>query len=133
MRHGFALLLVLSAGPPQHAAVQFNRDIRPILSDKCYACHGPDQNNRKTKMRLDIEADAKAAAIVPGDPDKSELYRRVSSTDKARRMPPAYLGHEPLKEREIALLRQWISEGAKYQQHWSFIPPVRPEAPGVSQ
>src|SRR5205085_3372252 len=107
MPRGFACLLLCAALPfcvaGQGSEVQFNRDIRPILSDKCYACHGPDANNRKTKMRLDVEADAKTAAIVPGDPEKSELFRRVTSTNKARRMPPAYLGHDALSEREIGL------------------------------
>src|SRR3954453_4032060 len=131
MRKTSALLL-LFAGLPLCAEVQFNRDIRPILSDKCYACHGPDANNRKTKMRLDVEADAKPAAIVPGDPEHSKLYQRITSTNKATRMPPAYLGHEALKEHEIALIRDWIKEGASYQRHWSFIPPTRPAAPEVS-
>src|ERR1051325_11979929 len=89
-------ILAVGTGP-----VEFNRDIRPILSDRCYTCHGPDQAQRKSKLRLDTEAGAKADlgghfAIAPGDPDKSELIRRVSSTDKARRMPPVWTGAAPL-------------------------------------
>ncbi len=118
--------------------VEFNRDIRPILSDRCYTCHGPDQANRKTKLRFDLEAGAKAGlgggrfAIVPGDLAKSELYQRVTSKDPARRMPPAYLGQAALSDREIDLLRRWIEQGAVWQKHWSLIPPRHPPLPKVS-
>ena len=139
MRWCVAVLLCASTTTPSRvfAEVRFNRDIRPILSDRCYACHGPDRNNRKTKMRLDIEEDAKADlgkgkfAIVAGDPEKSEVYKRIVSTSKTLRMPPGYLGHEALQPTEIATIRRWISEGAKYEKHWSFIPPVRPALPAV--
>jgi len=120
-------------------AVEFNRDIRPIFSDKCYTCHGPDAGNRKTKLRFDIETGAKIElakgrlVISPGDPEKSELYRRVASTDNTIRMPPAYMGREKLTDREIDLIRRWIEQGAKWEQHWAFIPPKRPPIPDVSQ
>src|SRR5690242_20400253 len=99
------------------ASVEFNRDIRPILSDRCYTCHGPDQAQRKSKLRLDTEAGARADlgghfAIVPGDPAKSELIRRVSSDDNARRMPPAWAGAARLSPREIDLLTRWVAQGA---------------------
>ncbi len=129
MRQCVAVLLFLCAVPAS-AEVHFNRDVRPILSDRCYACHGPDRNNRKGNLRLDTEADSRAA-IVPGDAAASKLFKRITSTSKSLRMPPAYLGHEPLKDSEIATVRQWITEGAKYENHWSFIPPVRPTAPAV--
>ncbi len=122
---------------PLFAEVQFNRDVRPILSDRCYACHGPDKGNRKTKMRLDIEADAKAPlsgnrfALVAGNPEKSEIYKRIASTNQAQRMPPAYLGHDKLRDDQIEVIRQWIEQGAKYQPHWSFIPPVKAALPAV--
>lgn len=117
--------------------VQFNRDIRPILSEHCFACHGPDDSKRMSKLRLDMEAIAKGdlgghAAVVPGKPDASELIRRVSSSDNARRMPPAWSGAAKLKDGEIDLLTRWIAQGAAWQKHWSFIPPVRPELPAVS-
>jgi hypothetical protein len=117
--------------------VEFNRDIRPILSDRCYTCHGPDQASRKSKLRLDMEAGAKADlgghfAIVPGDPAKSELIRRVSSDDRTRRMPPAWAGAAKLSDREIDLLTRWVAQGAGWQKHWSLIPPRRPAAPPVS-
>ena len=117
--------------------VGFNRDIRPILSDKCFTCHGPDAANRKTKLRFDIESGAMIAlregrhAIVPGDPDNSEMVRRITSTDKAVRMPPAYMGREKLSDHEIELIRTWISQGAKWEPFWSFIPPQRPPLPAV--
>src|SRR6185503_6302947 len=124
------LFVALAAVLP--STVEFNRDIRPIFSDRCYTCHGPDPGNRKTKLRFDVEASAKAIAIVPGDPAKSELYRRITSKDPVRHMPPAYLGHAALSEREIDLLRRWIEQGAPWQKHWSLIPPQRPPLPQIS-
>src|SRR5438552_508866 len=116
--------------------VEFNRDIRPIFSDRCYTCHGPDQANRKSKLRLDTEAGAKAElgghfAIVPGDPSKSEVIRRITAAEGTR-MPPAWAGTTKLSDREIGLLTRWIEQGAVWQKHWSFIPPRRPELPEVS-
>ncbi|MBI3667021.1 MAG: DUF1553 domain-containing protein [Acidobacteria bacterium] len=119
------------------ATVEFNRDIRPILSDKCFTCHGPDPANRKTALRFDTEAGARIDlgkgrfAIVPADPGKSEMFRRISSDNKAVRMPPAYLGHDKLSDREIELIRRWIEQGARWQAHWSFLPPKRPPLPEV--
>src|SRR5882672_5772106 len=128
----FALALPALAG-----TVEFNRDIRPILSDKCYTCHGPDKGNRKSKLRFDNEADAKVDlgghfAIVPGDPGKSEMVRRITAENKALRMPPVYSGIK-LTDREIGLIRDWIDQGAVWEKHWSFIPPKRREAPQVSK
>src|SRR5689334_14491808 len=117
--------------------IEFNRDIRPIFSDRCFTCHGPDAATRKTKMRLDMESTAKVElrggrrSIVPGNPDASEIYRRISSDDKAVRMPPAYMGKEKLTPREIALIRDWIAQGATWEPFWSFIPPKRAAAPRV--
>ncbi|HKD04805.1 MAG TPA: DUF1553 domain-containing protein [Bryobacteraceae bacterium] len=113
----------LAASAALAAPVDFNSEIRPILSGHCYTCHGPDVAARKSSLRLDSEAGAKAA-IRPGDPAQSELIRRVTATD-ARRMPPAWAGKAALSERDIDLLKRWISEGARWQQHWSFIPPKR--------
>jgi mono/diheme cytochrome c family protein len=113
---------------PALAAVEFNRDVRPILSDKCFQCHGPDAKAKNIPLRLDVEAEAKARAIVPGDPAGSELIRRVTA-EKARRMPPAYTGHT-LSVPEVETLRTWIAEGAAWQAHWSFIPPRKAPAEG---
>ncbi len=122
---------------PGPASVDFNRDIRPILSDKCFTCHGPDKGNRVTELRFDLEAGSKTPladgrlVIVPGNPEKSEMFRRISSDDDAVRMPPAPMGQPKLLEREIELIRQWIQQGAKWQRHWSLIPPRRAELPSV--
>ena len=138
----FVIALVVCGVPLAVAAdraVEFNRDIRPILSDKCYTCHGPDAANRKTKLRFDVESGAKIElakgrmAIVPGDPSNSEVYRRITSTDTATRMPPAYMGREKLSDREIDLFRRWIEQGARWEQHWAFIPPKRPALPEVRE
>jgi len=136
----YCLLLVAVANYALAApgvTVEFNRDIRPILSEHCYTCHGPDQSKRQSKLRVDIEDIAKSDlgghfAISPGDPASSELIRRVGSNDTARRMPPAYSGAAKLSDREIDLLTRWIAQGAKWQKHWSFIAPVRPDVPVVS-
>lgn len=139
LRSALTLTLALPLFALELLAVEFNREIRPILSDRCFACHGPDTGNRKTKMRLDMEASAKADmgkgrfAIVPGDPAKSELFRRITSESKTLRMPPAYAGHDKLSEQEIELLRRWITEGAVYQSHWAFIAPTRAVSPAVSK
>jgi hypothetical protein len=103
--------------------VEFNRDVRPILSDRCFACHGPDRASRKSPLRLDQEESARPAL--------ARVLERVSSTDPARRMPPAYMGRERLPDSEIEILRRWISEGGKYEPHWSLIPPGRPALPAV--
>ena len=131
------LLAGAALSPLAGATVQFNRDIRPILSENCFACHGPDAAKRMTSFRLDNELGPATVlsggrkAIVPGDPGSSELFLRVSASDPSRRMPPAAMGHDPLADREIELLRQWIAEGAQWQGHWAFLPPQRPPLPAV--
>ena len=119
--------------------ISYNRDIRPILSDKCFLCHGPDANTRKAGLRLDVQSAAFAElqvnkghfAIVPGSPEKSELIRRIESTDPAVLMPLPESNLPQLTPEEIAVFKQWIKEGAKYEKHWSFIPPVKTELPEV--
>ena len=122
-----ALVAIGTADEP----VRFNRDIRPILSEKCLSCHGPDEKQRKAKLRLDVEASAVEHAIVAGKPDQSELISRITSDDDETRMPPRDSGKE-LNAEEIAMLRRWIAEGAKYEGHWSFIPPEKSDLPSVS-
>lgn len=120
------------------ASVDFGRQVRPLLADRCFSCHGPDAAQRQAGLRLDerdaatISAASGRTPIEPGEPDQSELLRRVSSTDPAIRMPPAYMGHDPLDRLDVEVLRQWISEGAAYETHWSFQPPARPAEPEVS-
>ena len=115
--------------------VRFNRDIRPILSDKCFACHGPDKNTRKGKFRLDLEAEAKAKyddefPIVPGKPGESALIKRILSADPDEVMPPPKSNNQ-LTAQEKELLKRWIVEGAKYEAHWAFLPVTRPAVPPV--
>jgi hypothetical protein len=112
-------------------AVEFNRDVRPILSDRCFACHGPDRASRKTELRLDQETSARRV-LIPGDPARSEVFRRITSTNPAQRMPPAYLGQDKLSDAQIETIRRWIEQGAVYQPHWSFIPPQRAALPEVN-
>lgn len=117
----------------QDDPVSFNRDIRPILSDACFQCHGPDAKERKADLRLDNDEQLFAErdghrVLVAGDPSKSELFRRLISTDDDERMPPPSSGKK-LTAAQVAIIRRWIEQGAKYQGHWAFIPPVRPAVP----
>ena len=108
--------------------VQFNRDIRPLLSNNCFLCHGPDQGRRKGKLRLDVEADAKKDVIVPGNVADSEFWARITSTDPDEMMPPAK-SKKTLTPHQKSLLKRWIEQGAKYEGHWAFISPTPPTPP----
>ncbi|MBI5280412.1 MAG: DUF1553 domain-containing protein [Candidatus Solibacter usitatus] len=115
--------------------VNFQREVRPILSDACFQCHGPDKTSRMAGLRLDLKDAALAvrktgAVVLPGDSKKSLLYQRVSAAVEAKRMPPPY-SHKKLTEQQKETLKRWIDEGANWQEHWSFIAPVRPPAPEV--
>lgn len=117
------------------ADLQFNRDIRPILSENCFQCHGPDARHREADLRLDQRDSAimkrdHGAAIVPGNITSSELVKRIASTDEDERMPPTKIGKK-LTAEQIALLKQWIERGAKYEEHWSLIPPRQASLPEV--
>jgi len=110
--------------------IDFNRDVRPILSDKCFACHGPDEKQRKAKLRLDVEEVVKArGVIVAGKPEESTLIERITAAD-AERMPPAKSGKK-LAAREIEILRRWIAESAGYAAHWAYVAPLRHAVPAV--
>ncbi len=111
------------------ASVEFNRDVRPILADKCFHCHGPDASHRKGKLRLD-DRDAALAreAFVPGRVDQSELAQRIRSRDPEEVMPPPD-EHKALTESEKVMLERWLEQGATYQRHWAYEPPVRPAIP----
>src|SRR5713226_7111140 len=143
------LLLLCSSTPPIFGAssrldkntntpskIDFNRDIRPILTENCYKCHGPDANERKAKLRFDVREEAlKPAksgerAIVPGAPEKSQMVARITATDLDDRMPPLKSGKK-LSPEQIELLRRWIAQGAPYAAHWSYIKPVRPSLPAI--
>jgi hypothetical protein len=125
----------------QNTEISYNRDIRPILSDKCFLCHGPDANTREAGLRLDLQEGAFAEllvnkghfAVVPGSPEESELIRRIESTDPAVLMPLPESNLPQLTPEEIAVFKQWIKEGAKYEKHWSFITPVQTDLPDVKK
>ncbi|MFO0879697.1 MAG: DUF1553 domain-containing protein [Gemmataceae bacterium] len=125
------VLVMVLAGSLQAAPLEFNRDIRPILSEYCFACHGPDTAKRKAGLRLDDEASARAV-LVAKKPHESDLFLRLIEKNPKRRMPPAATGKE-LSTTQIDLLRRWIEEGAVYQPHWSFVSPKRPTLPPVRE
>ena len=109
--------------------IEFNRDIRPILSENCFACHGPDGNARQAGLRLDRRADALARGVIqPGDSSASRLVQRVGQADPALVMPPVATDKR-LTEDDKRILADWVDQGAKYQEHWAYIPPKRPDAP----
>jgi hypothetical protein len=114
--------------PAAPKAIDFNNDVRPILSGKCFQCHGPDDKVRKGKLRLDVHHGA-TKVVTPGDPAKSALIARVTADDD-HRMPPAKTGKR-LTDQEVATLRRWIEQGAPYPAHWAYVPPVRPKLPAV--
>ena len=116
--------------------LQFNRDVLPILGDHCYACHGPDEQSREFGLRLDqrtgaLGTNGEEAVIVPGQPELSEFVRRIESDDPDEIMPPSS-HNKPLTVSEKQILQRWISEGAEYQKHWSFVPPARAALPVVA-
>lgn len=113
------------------ARVEFNRDIRPILAAKCYACHGPDEDKREADLRLDVRAEAVKSAIHPGKPEASELWKRITHTDPEDVMPPPS-SPKQLTQVERDLIRRWIAAGAEYQNHWAFEPIKRPPVPASS-
>ncbi len=134
-----AMLLTpaISAGEPDRShPVDFNFEVRPILSDKCFRCHGPDARERKAGLRLDTkegafgESESGLRAIVPGKPDESELVARITSADESERMPPKSLGRT-LTAAEIDILKRWVAQGAEWQPHWSFRPPAAAPVPAV--
>jgi len=125
------LALAGAAALPPQSEVDFDRDVRPILAQHCFACHGPDAAARKADLRLDTREGATRdlggyAAVRPGDAAASELWRRVSSTSADERMPPADAHRGPLAPSELATLRAWIEGGAAWSRHWAFVPPTRP-------
>src|SRR5579872_2070849 len=117
------------------AKVDFNREIRPILSDVCFQCHGPDKNRRKADLRLDVKEDVYKdrggyALVVPNKPEESELYVRLVDTDEKQRMPPPEALRQ-LSKNEIDLFKRWIEQGAQWQGHWAYLKPDRPTVPDV--
>src|SRR6202163_2519378 len=125
----------------EQTKLSFNETIQPILSENCYACHGPDPGGRKAGLRLDRGEFAFAPhqdshekyepAIIPGNPDKSPMVRRIENKNAKDRMPPPE-AHKTLKPEQIALLREWVKQGAQYEELWSFLPPKRQAIPAVT-
>ena len=125
-----ALPLFAHAQQGQPAAIDFNRDVRPILSNNCFQCHGPDPKARKGKFRLDTREGALETAIVPGKPEVSSLLKRITSKEADEAMPPPKFG-KTLTPRDIDILTRWVKEGANYATHWAYVKPVRPSVPVV--
>ena len=123
-------LVMLPIAMPGAERVDFNRDVRPILSDACFQCHGPDKAKRKGDLRLDSAEGKKA--LVPGKPAESELFKRITSTEKDEMMPPASSGRK-LTARQRDVLKAWIEQGGEWQAHWAYIVPKRPELPKVGR
>ena len=138
----FSLLqcsLAFAANGTLPVEVDYNFHIKPILSDRCYKCHGPDANARQADLRLDRhnsgleETATEVAIIAPGNPDQSKLYRRISSAEEAVQMPPVDSKLPPLSDYEISLVRRWIEQGATWKEHWSFNPLVETSLPDVGE
>ena len=135
------LLTCFFAGPvfaeTSARRIEYNREIRPILSENCFTCHGADSAARKAKLRLDKFEDATAkhedspAAIMPGKPEQSEMIRRIF--DPGDDLMPPEKSHKELTLKQKNLLKRWVAEGAKYELQWSLIPPTRPELPPVKK
>ncbi len=132
-------LVALQNAPARGAAlVDFAREVRPILSNHCFACHGPDEQKRKGKLRLDEKEGIYSAreggrrVITPKNPAQSELFKRITHTDKREQMPPPEHG-VALSAAQVAVIKRWIEEGAPYQSHWAFIAPANPAPPVVAQ
>src|SRR3954447_23345369 len=137
----FLLLLVLIVVSTSSFAatisgnIDFQRQVRPILSDNCFLCHGPDKGTRMVDLRLDIQEGALAQRkngypVVPGKPDESLLVKRIYSDNPAFRMPPVF-SHKTLSEEQKGILKRWIEQGAKWNQHWAFVPPKKVALPAV--
>jgi hypothetical protein len=132
---GFGAMLPTVAHPAE--AISFSREIRPILSEYCFSCHGPDEQGREAGLRLDLESSAKGGegsplAIVAGKPEASELIRRIESQDADEQMPPPKL-HKKIPPEQVARLKAWIQQGATWGNHWSYEPVRRPEVPADGQ
>ena len=129
--HSFA------ADAPLPAKVEYNRDVRPILADNCFTCHGFDPKSREADLRLDVREAAVAKLdgafpILPGKPDESEVWKRITTKDEDDVMPPKKQNRQ-LSARDKKILRKWIEQGAEYQQHWAYIPAEKPAPPAASE
>ena len=136
--HAPLILLLLTIAPiasgqSPRAPISFSKEIRPILSENCFFCHGPDEKKREAGLRLDDETSSKKSndgvtAVVPGNPDKSALIERIESKDPDEVMPPPKQ-HKTISPAQVALLKEWIRQGAKWGKHWSYEKVVKPAVP----
>ncbi|MCA9139370.1 MAG: PSD1 domain-containing protein [Planctomycetales bacterium] len=126
---GLAIMVAFAPRCAAEGAISFAQDVRPVLSEHCFACHGPDEEKREADLRLDdSESAVQSGAIVPGDVDASELWRRITSDDPDTVMPPPSF-NKPIDQSQRSILESWIKSGGEYQQHWSFVAPSRPTIP----
>ncbi|HVS37066.1 MAG TPA: PSD1 and planctomycete cytochrome C domain-containing protein [Gemmataceae bacterium] len=125
----FLCFAVASAADPAAKPVNFDHDVRPIFAAKCYACHGPDANKRRGDLRLDIKTDALQKIVKPGDAAESVLFQRIHGDVPDHLMPPPTAKTGPLSPEQIDTLRRWVEQGAKFERHWAYVPPVRPTVP----
>jgi mono/diheme cytochrome c family protein len=132
-RFAFAALLVALASLARGAEpkISFTRQIKPILADRCFVCHGPDRSENAAELRLDLRDEAVPAAIKPGDAEHSEVLVRITSDDPELRMPPTRSKKPVLTADQIALIRKWIDQGAEYDAHWAYVKPTSPPIPSV--
>ncbi len=125
----FALLTLVALANAAEPKISFTRQIKPVLANKCFVCHGPDEKERKAEMRLDVRDDAVPAYIKPGDGEHSEVYVRITTDDADLKMPPTASKRPGLTPDEIALIRKWIDQGAEYDAHWAYVKPKRHDVP----
>src|SRR6187200_1830350 len=124
-------LLWTCASRAAEPKISFSRQIKPILAAKCFACHGPDEKERKAELRLDVRNEAVPGVIKPGDGEHSEVFVRIVSEDVDAKMPPTGSKKSAVTPDEAQLIRRWIEEGAEYDAHWAYVRPQRPELPAV--
>ncbi|MCX7665582.1 MAG: PSD1 and planctomycete cytochrome C domain-containing protein [Gemmataceae bacterium] len=136
MRTSLLLATLLVIGPLVRAAepskIDYNRDIKPILANSCFTCHGPDEKARKAKLRLDLREEAIRSAIKPKDSAQSPLIQRITSNDATEVMPPPAAKKTSINAEQLALLKRWIDEGANYDEHWAYRKPVKPAIPQIN-
>lgn len=130
-RIAFAAVLLVGWASAAELKISFTRQIKPILANKCFACHGPDEKERKSELRLDVRDEAVPSVIKPGNGEHSEVVVRITTDDADSRMPPTGSKKPAITADEAKLIRRWIDEGAEYDAHWAYVKPVRPSVPQV--
>ena len=126
------LVCLTAATGDTTGAVDYLRDIKPILADSCYTCHGPDENTRQADLRFDVREIVVGQAITPGESGESEMIARIISPDPDVKMPPPESHRPTLTKAQVELLRRWIDQGAEFQKHWAYVQPVRPDVPSLN-